>query len=77
MADSDKPFKKNEHSRERGQAKQTFHSALYQSGDIDAMEDAFQKAVNDLTPKKFGNPWKAPKDGKHYWKKATAKDMRK
>ena len=23
------------------------------------------------------NPWSAPKDGKHYWSKATPKDMRK
>ncbi len=23
------------------------------------------------------DPWKAPKDGKHYWTKATPKDMRK
>jgi hypothetical protein len=23
------------------------------------------------------NPWCAPKDGKHYWGKATPKDMRK
>jgi hypothetical protein len=23
------------------------------------------------------NPWSAPKDGKHYWKLARSKDMRK
>jgi hypothetical protein len=23
------------------------------------------------------DPWKAPKDGKHYWAKAKPKDMRK
>jgi hypothetical protein len=28
-------------------------------------------------PKKFGNRWAGPKDGRQYWKKATAKDMRK
>ncbi len=28
-------------------------------------------------PKEFGNPWRGPKDGKRYWQRATAKDMRK
>lgn len=27
--------------------------------------------------KAFGNPWGGPKDGKHYWKRATKKDMAK
>lgn len=28
-------------------------------------------------PKRFGNPWKGPKDGKHYRHEVEAKDMRK
>jgi hypothetical protein len=28
-------------------------------------------------PKAFGNPWKSEKDGKQYFKTASAKDMRK
>lgn len=32
---------------------------------------------NCPAPKEFGSPWAGPKDGKHYWRGAEAKDMRK
>lgn len=29
------------------------------------------------SPKEYGNEWSSPRDGKHFWSKATEKDMRK
>lgn len=61
MADSEKDFKQQEHQRERS-----------------AVRDALK--VDDTAipaPKKFGSPWAGPKDGKHFWKRAKEKDMRK
>jgi hypothetical protein len=60
MAESDKPYKKQEHGRERSRVKQAVNTDM---------------PIPD--PKKFGNRWGGPKDGKQYWSKATAKDMRK
>jgi hypothetical protein len=59
-AESDKPYKKQEHSRERSHVKQALNC---------------DHLIPD--PKEFGSRWKGPKDGKQYWAKATAKDMRK
>jgi hypothetical protein len=58
-AKTDKPFKKAEHQRERT-----------------AVRHALASGSDDLPdPKKFGNPWAAPKDGK-YWS-ADPKVLRK
>jgi hypothetical protein len=59
-AESEKAFKKQEHSRERAY-----------------LRDALNSERDIPDPKKFGNRWAAPKDGRQYWKNATAKDMRK
>ena len=65
MAESDKPFKVQEHKRER----RTVKHHLTKSDDYDSM----------VLPDKerFGNAWNAPKDGKHYWKDDEGKWKRK
>jgi hypothetical protein len=42
-----------------------------------AVRDALITEDDMPSRKKFGNRWGGPKDGKRYWKKAKAKDMRK
>ena len=60
-ARSDKPYKKTEHQRERT-----------------AIRVALVKDTIDLVdPRKFGNPYKSPKDGKQYWVDHNAAWMRK
>jgi len=64
-ADSDKPFKVQEHKRER----RTVKHHLTKTGDYDSM------VLSDK--ERFGNEWNAPKDGKHYWKDDEGKWKRK
>ena len=64
-ADSDKPFKVQEHKRER----RTVKHHLTKTGDYDSM------VLSDK--ERFGNECNAPKDGKHYWKDDEGKWKRK
>lgn len=36
-----------------------------------------EMGVSPTAAKAFGNPWSSTKDGKRWWNKASAKDMRK
>ena len=59
VADSDKPFKKAEHRRERR-----------------AVSVALR--IGEEPPAViYGQPWRAPKDGKQWWPDHDAKWMRK
>ena len=60
VASSDKCYKQSEHRRERAAARSALHLG---SGDLPA-------------PKRFGNPWSSPKDGKQYWTNHDAAWMR-
>ena len=51
---SDKPFKRDEHRRERRAVRTLLNAGL----------DGDDKRLHS---KDYGNPWKAPKDGKQYW----------
>lgn len=59
IADSDKPYKVQEHRRERRAV-----AASLRRGE-------------EPTPAVYGNPWKAPKDGKQFWPEHDARWMRK
>jgi hypothetical protein len=63
IADSDKPFKLQEHKRERRAVR-----VILNSRDEDN---------EPPHPKGFGNPWDSCKDGKQYWPDHNAKWMRK
>lgn len=41
------------------------------------VRDSLSVGADVPHPKLFGNPWASEKDGKRYWRKAEAKDMRK
>lgn len=62
-AASDKPYKADEHQRERAAVKQALH--------VHADDTAVPAS------KQFGDPWKAPKDGKQFFAAATDRDLRK
>lgn len=64
-ADSDKPFKVQEHKRERRVVKHILTSAV----DHDSMVLPDQE--------RFGNEWNAPKDGKSWTDRPKDKWMRK
>lgn len=62
-ARSDKPFKVQEHRAERRVARQVVKSSC-----------------DDSDPRLFaayGDPWRAPKDGKQWWDSCDAKFLRK
>lgn len=42
-----------------------------------AVRDALNSDKDTPHPKKFGNRWAGPKDGRQYWRNANKKDMRK
>lgn len=50
---TEKPYKKDEHQRERTAVRQVLHTT--------------QDDASVPHPKKYGNPWSGPKDGKRYW----------
>lgn len=56
-AETDKPFKQQEHQRERSAVR-------------DALRTDKEVLPH---PKGFGNPWASDKDGKHYWNDEKAK----
>jgi hypothetical protein len=60
-AETDKPFKQQEHQRERSRVR-------------DALKTE-KELLPD--PKQFGNPWAAPKDGKQIWTTNQEKAKRK
>ena len=53
MAETDKPFKQQEHQRERSRLR----DALNADRELDE--------IDPPPPKLFGNPWASDKDGKH------------
>jgi hypothetical protein len=68
MAESDKPYKVQEHKRERARVRTALNSA-----------DDFEELILPDS-KEFGNEYNAPKDGRHYVPidhKERAKTMRK
>ncbi len=61
VASSDKRYKQFEHRRERT-----------------AVRSILRLGGEDLpAPKRFGDPWSSPKDGKQYWVDHNAAWMRK
>lgn len=60
---SDKPFKKQEHQRERSAVK----AKLKHTVDGDSLPPS----------KAFGDPWKGEKDGKQYLPDGERKDLKK
>lgn len=64
-AESDKPYKEQEHRRERRKVKHIITSA----------HDYDDVIFPDK--KDYGDEWNAPKDGKHYYQNPTGKDLRK
>ena len=61
---SEKHFKATEHRRERHHVRQRLHIAT---------DDTDRR----LHREPFGNPGIGPKDGKVYWPRAAARDLRK
>jgi len=60
---SDKPWKVAEHRRERAHLRTRLASAP----DAETGQDRLRH------PKGFGNPWRAPKDGKQWWHSEEAR----
>lgn len=61
MAETDKPFKQQEHQRERSAVR-------------DALRTEKEIVPH---PKEFGNPWSSAKDGKQVWTDNQEKAKRK
>lgn len=61
-AESDKPYKKFEHGRERSKVKQILRTT----------EDYDDLALPHK--EEFGEPWNSPKDGKGYWQRPGEQD---
>lgn len=68
-AESEKNFKAQEHQRERSAVRDVINGFI--------VHDPSEEDATIPAPKKFGNPWAGPKDGRRFWKNAKEKDMRK
>jgi hypothetical protein len=64
-ADSDKPFKVTEHRRERRRVRSVLNVSY------DDADSRLHRAPM------FGDPWRAPKDGKQYWADRQHEAIRK
>ena len=53
LAETDKPFKQQEHQRERSRLRDALNA------------DREIEDIDPPSPKLFGNPWASDKDGKH------------
>lgn len=68
-AESEKAFKAQEHQRERSAVRDVLNGFI--------VHDPSEENAMIPAPKKFGNPWAGPKDGRRFRKSPAPKNMRK